>query len=287
MRALNSVKRRVFACLGVGSAVAIVLISLSGSALAQQQPAPATGFPVLQVANPSPGGLVLPGDYVISGSAFDPAATQGSGVSHVDVFLGARDQGGLFLGSAVPGVNTMSGITPGSLAAQVSFQLTVSIPSSMTGGQDLVTYAYSASGAETVISTPVYVGAMPTGTVIPVSAQTLHMPGPAGEETAKFSLGNPNTGDVVLNGDYIVSGTASSGFDRITLFLDDRDAGGTALGSAMPTNGTFHILITIPDSANGAHTFTAYAYSSVTGQEMKASVPIFVGAAPTPTPRPS
>ena len=71
------------------------------------------------------------------------------------------------------------------------------------------------------------------------------------------------------------------------LFLDNRDEGGLPLGSGAPGAGnTFKIKATLPNSANGGHNLVAYARSSVTGLETVESVPVFVGAPPTPTPRP-
>jgi hypothetical protein len=102
-----------------------------------------------------------------------------------------------------------------------------------------------------------------------------------------FSLGNPRAGDVVLPGDYVVSGATGSAIDRVQLFLDDRDTGGTLLETVTPVNGTFSVTVTIPTTTTAGHDFVAYARSSVTGQEARISVPIFVGAAPTPTARPS
>src|ERR1051326_7691503 len=64
---------------------AIVLMSLSGAAVAQQEPA-TSSWPVLEVASPNPGALVSTGDFVVIGTAFDPAATTGSGISRVDLF---------------------------------------------------------------------------------------------------------------------------------------------------------------------------------------------------------
>lgn len=283
-------KRRLTAALGVGSAIAIVLISLVGTATAQQV-SPPSGWPVLQLANPSPGTLVSAGDYVISGTAFDPAATEGSGVNHVDIFLGPRDEGGVFLGSAVPGQDMMDGLTPGSTAAQQSFQVTVTLPTDIIGGRDLFAYAYSSlTGAVTDVSIPIYVASVPTNLPTPAAppaVEVRHIGAPVSGGTAAFSLGNPNAGDVVLYGDYQVSGTTGAGIDRVTLFLDDRDSGGVQLGEATPANGTFNATVKMPTSVAGGHNFTAYAYSSSTGQETKVSVPIYVGAAPTPTPRPS
>jgi len=57
---------------------------------------------VLDLANPRAGDVLSTGDIVISGDAFVPSAAPLTGVSRVDLFLGARDNGGLFIGSTVP-----------------------------------------------------------------------------------------------------------------------------------------------------------------------------------------
>jgi hypothetical protein len=44
---------------------------------------------------------------------------------------------------------------------------------------------------------------------------------------------------------------------------------------------------TVPTGASGGHTFMAYARSALTGQEIQVAIPVFIGAAPTPTPRPT
>src|SRR5579864_9080779 len=98
---LTSIKRRWGAAIGVASATAFILLSLTAPAGAQQVTTSPTDWPVLQLANPAPGDLLGSGDYIVSGTAYDPAAVTGAGISRVDLFLGSRDAGGLFLGSAV------------------------------------------------------------------------------------------------------------------------------------------------------------------------------------------
>lgn len=270
---------------------AIVLTTLSGAALAQQAP-PTTPWPVLEIASPSPGAVVSTGDFVVVGTAFDPAATSGSGISHVDLFLGDREQGGLFIGSAIPGEDALQGLTPGSQAAASSFSVTVTMPTTLMGGsRDFHAYAYSSlTGKATDVSMPVYIGLAPTPMATPAPqpvqvANVQHLL--AGTAPEAFSLGNPSAADVLGYGDYVVSGAAGPAVDRVSLFLDDRDTGGMVLGAVAPVNGQFTLTVKIPTSAAGGHMFTAYAYSSTTGQESKVSVPVYIGAAPTPTPRPS
>jgi hypothetical protein len=272
------------------------------------------------LANPNPGDVLSQGDYIVSGVAFDPGSSSGNGISRVDLFLGQRDEGGLFLASATP--NDNSGFT----ANAGAFEVKATLPTSINGGRDFVAYAYSAAtGAQTSVTVPVFIGAAPTPTPssstapapVPftsttssscVGTATASAPAAAGASTSAFqplplnaapvapvlSLGNPNAGDVLQTGDLIIEGVAYDpsapqgvGVDRVDLFLDNRDSGGLPLGSAAPAdNRTFKIKVTVPSMANGGHSFVAYAHSSVTGQETVVSVPIFVGVAPTPTPRP-
>src|SRR5690242_5687643 len=133
---------------GVASlSCAALLAGLSLSLPAAAQTAPATtpqSCPVLSVGNPNPGDNINSGAYVITGQAFDPAATSGSGISRVDLFLGERDQGGTFLGSAVPG---SSGSDPR------AFNIEVTIPSGGSHDVDFAAYATSSvSGTESTVT---------------------------------------------------------------------------------------------------------------------------------------
>lgn len=272
--------------------------------------------PIVQLANPAAGDVLSQGDYIVTGTAYDPASTQGNGISRVDLFLGQRDSGGTFLGAATPGQDSSN---------PRGFEVKVTLPSTVNGGRDFVAYAYSsATGSTSIESVPVFIGAAPTATPItsnaptpvPLTSSTLstclggapvaapapatqvqsEMPAASSAEHAApvLELGNPNPGDVVPNGDVIIQGVAfdpnasqANGIDRVDLFLDNRDEGGLPLGSGAPGSGnTFKIKATLPSSANGGHNLVAYARSSVTGMETVESVPVFVGAAPTPTPRP-
>lgn len=56
----------------------------------------------LELSNPSPGGSIFDGNMVVQGIAYDTEATEGPGVDRVTLFLDNRDQGGIFLGAAVP-----------------------------------------------------------------------------------------------------------------------------------------------------------------------------------------
>jgi hypothetical protein len=294
MLVLHSIRSRAVGVIGIAATTAFVLMALSGSVAAQPAPTTPSEWPVLELANPGPGAVLSPGDYVISGMAYDPAATAGTGITRVDVFLGSRDAGGMYLGSAIPGENAMTGVTPGTALGNSAFQLKVSLPSSVTGGEDIFAYAYAQNGKETMFRAPIVLGAQPTATpsdttVAKPQVETVRVYSPgAGVGVEMFSLANPSSGDIVLNGDYMVSGAAGPAIDRVELFLDNRDTGaGTHLATVVPVNGQFSTVVTIPAGASGGHTFMAYARSALSGQEIQAAVPVYIGAAPTPTPRPT
>src|SRR5437773_12507106 len=90
-----------FALIGALLSAPVLLASPPATA---QTPGPIAGnCPVLTVDSPGPGDFLPSGDHLISGTAFDPTAIDGAGVARVDLFLGHRDTGGTFLGSAMPG----------------------------------------------------------------------------------------------------------------------------------------------------------------------------------------
>ena len=137
---------------------------------------------------------------------------------------------------------------------------------------------------------------------LPAGAQTTTAAVTAGS-CPFLSVGNPNAGDTVQQGDYVISGVA---FDlgravrfrhlRVDLFLGPRDDGGNFLGSTVPGIGNnpraFSKQVTIPDW-NSSTSLAAYAISSVTGQQTAVIIPIVVGTptrsktGPTPTPLPT
>lgn len=334
-----------FASRPFGRGAAIVTLALvatatlSSAPVGAATPATCSSGPVLDLANPSAGDLLSPGDYVVSGIARDPAATNGDGIDRVELFLGNRDLGGTEVGAAVP--------------QQGTFEVTANLPTNVTGGTNFTVYAHSAiTGQEVAVSVPVFVGAAPTPTprpapgvsltpgvpavaqltcapstssaaTVPVTTGTSTAPVTTGASTAPVAAGavamsgapvlqvaNPSPGDTLLLGDYVISGLAYApgqsssqgvGVDRVEFFLGERSAGGLFLGSAVPGQsaelnaaqgsllamGGFVTRVTVPSQIKGGTTFFAYATNAVTGQETVVSVPVFVGAAPTPTPRPS
>jgi hypothetical protein len=121
------------------------------------------GAPVLQLGHPNAGDTLLLGDYVVSGLAYVPGLAGGAGVDHVDFFLGSRDAGGTFLGSAVPGQS--AGLAVGGFATRIT------VPNQNRGGTTMF-FAYaqnSVTGQETVVTVPVSVGVAPTPTPRPTN----------------------------------------------------------------------------------------------------------------------
>jgi hypothetical protein len=216
------------------------------------------------------------------------------------------------------------------------FQVQLTIPNVTIASSDFVVYAFDAStSGQTIVDIPVRVGnvtppkgqptptaqvsstcssvATPVNLAPPLPAEIAFTPTPgpqlagppapsgaplAGAPGPILELSNPNSGDLLPLGGYVVTGIAydpgsssGPGVDRIQFFLDARDAGGWLLGSAVPAASapgqvpTFKGMILIPNSApKGAHALVAYARSSVIGAEAIVSVPVFVGEKPTPTP---
>jgi hypothetical protein len=111
-------------------------------------------------------------------------------------------------------------------------------------------------------------------------------------------LFNPTPGDALAPGTMILQGTAfdpsaragaGASVDSVTVFLDDRDKGGTMLGTAtlgapnpaaapgsqFATAG-FTLQVSVPNR-KGQHTLVIYAHSSVSGTETTLRVPVKLG----------
>jgi Big-like domain-containing protein len=296
----------------------LVLVAFSVLPVAAQTaPASSTveSCPVLSVGNPNPGDNIKAGGLVISGEAFDPASQSGAGISRVDLFLGERDQGGLFLGTAVPGANATD---------PRAWSVEVTVPSNFANNIDFAAYAISSvTGSETAVTFPIVVGTLPrpVGLITPTPVQTLTAnvinncktttapatsangapaPAPPAATMAPaasapvastnacptLSLANPNPGDTLTAGGLVISGTANgpSGVSRVDLFLGDRDQGGTFLGSGIPGTGAggnpnaFSVEVQIPNLGRGVD-FAAYAIGA-NGQEQVVTFPVFVGQPP-------
>ena len=105
--------------------------------------APSASTITVQVGNPSPGDTVKVGGLNISGAAWDKAATTGSGIDRIDVFLDDRDAGGALLTQAT--FSTMN-----------NWSATVTLPANQTGLHSLFFYAHSSvTGQQALVSVPI------------------------------------------------------------------------------------------------------------------------------------
>jgi len=304
---------RVFGALSVAATLGFGTLP----AFAQTTPTTTGGCSTIdfQLANPSPGTRVEVGNNIIQGVAMATNAPGGAnGIDRVDFFLGSRDEGGLNVGSAVPGM-TAGPFGPGSFSATVSF------PDNNTGGNDLVAYAHSAvTGQQSVISVPISIGedTSKAFVTVPTDVQTMCIGSAAGTaspgitpvspttsattpastttttttttattpstQSIMIEVGNPSPGDTIKAGAYVMVGrafdrnaTSGSGIDRIEIFLDNRDQGGLFLGqAAMVNNNMWSATVNLPTNNTGLHTLTIYAHSAVSNAESSVEVPVTV-----------
>jgi hypothetical protein len=100
-----------------------------------------------------------------------------------------------------------------------------------------------------------------------------------------LSVGNPQPGDLLPRGRYVMQGLAfdraassGSGVDRVSVFVDDRDAGGQKVGDGLlgQPNATGFTANTDLSRVSGAHTLFVYARSSVNGREAVVNFPVTV-----------
>jgi hypothetical protein len=149
--------------LAAGLGLACVLAAPVGSAAAQTLTPPVETGPSCSIqfhlSNPSPGDQQVPRSLMISGTALDQTApaNSGNGISEIQAFIGNRDAGGMFVGSA-----TFSTMSPD------SWSMLASIPNGISGGQDLFMYATSSvTGQQAVLDVPIVVGEqLPTGITV-------------------------------------------------------------------------------------------------------------------------
>jgi hypothetical protein len=99
-----------------------------------------------------------------------------------------------------------------------------------------------------------------------------------------LSVGNPQPGDQLPKGKYVMQGLAfdrsapngSSGVDQVTVFSNNRDSGGQLIGSGtlgQPTADAFSATIDL-SKMSGQQNLFVYARSSVTGKETNVSLPV-------------
>jgi hypothetical protein len=124
--------------------------------------APSSTGPVLEVFNPVANDYLRRGRHVITGIAYDPTATTGTGVDQVTVFLGDRDGGGNtwyvpggYLGSATLGQANIKGAANAQFAKAGWSLKTKSL---RKGSYTLYVYARSSvTGRESVTQVPIRV----------------------------------------------------------------------------------------------------------------------------------
>jgi hypothetical protein len=310
-------RAQITALVGLTSLVILVGLSMASlPATAQQVQPGGSTCPFVDLANPSPGDVVNTGAYVVEGITFDPVTLSASNVSRIEFYLGTQETGGLLLGTAVPGAPPATGPN--------RFETTLTFPD-VSRDDTFNAIAFSnLSGATTIIQRQIHVGATtpstglhPTPSPVPLSITIkrgcpVAVPGPQFVATTTvpvititqgngptLQVGNPNAYDTLSHGPLIVTGlaydpnsTSGSGVDQVEFFLDDRDAGGQSLGGTTVPGAAnpafprvYHTTVHIPTQANGLHNFVTYARSSLNGFETKVSIPVFVGVAPSPTPR--
>jgi hypothetical protein len=124
----------------------------------------------------------------------------------------------------------------------------------------------------------------PAAAPAPLAAlPAITQPGPS----LVLSVGNPQPGDLLPRGKYVMQGVAfdrlarsGNGVDRVSVFLEDRDSGGQLVGDAVlgqPTATGFTVTADL-SKTGGGHTLFVYARSSVSGRETVVSFPVFVGS---------
>ena len=139
------------------TAATVVSIGLLAS---QAKAHPQPPGPTLDIANPGPGDVLIPGSILISGVAYDDNAEEGVGVDRVSLFLGDRDEGGLFLGDAKLGLHNPEAVEGGDPQFErAGWRLQT--PALKGPDREVVLCFYarsSVSGVETMEEIPVVIG---------------------------------------------------------------------------------------------------------------------------------
>jgi hypothetical protein len=140
-------------------------------------------------------------------------------------------------------------------------------------------------------------GALSLGSLPALAAAPTDAPADAAS-CVRLELDNPHPGDTVPVGHYTISGravdTSGASIDRVQLFLEDRNLGGTPIGeadvspgpnspanvldSSLGGNGAFSVLADTSSSNTdvGPHTIFGYAHST-SGTEVSLAVPVVLG----------
>jgi polysaccharide biosynthesis protein PslG len=142
--------------------------------------------------------------------------------------------------------------------------------------------ALTPSVLEPVPSAPLIARPAANGAAAPAAAMpAIIQPGPS----LVLSVGNPQPNDALPRGKYVMQGVAfdraansGSGVDRVSVFVDDRDAGGQHVGDAVlgqPVANGFSATVDL-SRISGAHTLFVYARSAVTGKEAIVNFPVTI-----------
>jgi hypothetical protein len=297
------------------AAFAAALTIGSVPAFAQTTPTANCADVHFELANPAPGSMLEPGGLVIEGIAMDSRATEGVGIDRVDFFLGNRDEGGLSVGMAVPGStagpfgagsfhttvdlpeitggNDLFGYAHSSITGQ---EFVISVPISI--GEDPVVAGVASEGVmptmtETCTPAPTSEDmTVPTGSPTPENPATTTTPTttttPLTESMITLDIANPEPDATILAGAYVIQGMAMDhaadagvGIDRIDVFLEDRDEGGTFLGTAAVSGaagmapGSWTVTVELPDNMTGVHSLWFYAQSTAGGEKV-VEVPVTI-----------
>jgi hypothetical protein len=141
---------------GILSRIVFASILLAAVGVSGAPASAATKGPMLVVSNPAAGDFLRRGRYIIEGVAYDEAARTGTGVDQVTVYVGDRETGGLYAGTAtLDQANTQGHKNP--QFAKAGWKLTTT-RALTPGSQVLYVYARSAvTGAETLVTIQVHV----------------------------------------------------------------------------------------------------------------------------------
>ena len=158
--------------------VVVALVVTDSTAFAQATATPtssaaptATAIPcstapagvVVVLENPAPGDTLLSGTQVVmNGIAYDSRSTSGPGIASVTIYLGARDAGGLSLGTATLGQPNPA-VAAGSPLATAGFTLRSSVLPAGSGSRTLFVYARALQdNTEGVLEVPIFLNSAPT-----------------------------------------------------------------------------------------------------------------------------
>jgi hypothetical protein len=141
----------------------------------------------------------------------------------------------------------------------------------------------AAAAVAGVASQPSAVVSRPAAPAPAAALPAIIQPGPS----LVLSVGNPQPNDLLPRGRYVMQGQAfdraansGSGVDRVSIFVDNRDAGGQHVGDAtLGQPGATGFTVTADLSRiGGSHTLYVYARSSVTGRETVVNFPVAIGS---------